>query len=160
MISCLVAVEKNQGIGCNGSMPWPHLKGDMKWFKEKTINQIVIMGRKTWQSIGSKNLKNRTNIVISSQFLQEPDRCFSSPSKALNFCQTFLPENEIFIIGGSTIYDQFINLIDRFYITEIDHQYECDTYFNLEYVKKNFTIVKEHATFNDPINYTIKEYNK
>lgn len=160
MISCIVAVDNNQGIGFQGSMPWPHLKGDMKWFKQKTTNQIIIMGRKTWQSIGSKNLPNRINIVISSNFIQEADRCFSSPDKALDFCNLFYPNKEIFIIGGSTIYDHFLKSIQRFYITEIDQTYECDTFFNLNFVKKNFTNIKEHAIFSEPLTYTIKEYNK
>ena len=73
MINCLVAVERNQGIGFEGQMPWPRLKGDMSWFREKTTDQIVIMGRKTWESIGGKNLPNRINIVISREFVEHAD---------------------------------------------------------------------------------------
>ncbi len=159
MINCIVAVEKNQGIGFNGSMPWPRLAGDMRWFKEKTIDQIVIMGRKTWESIGSKNLPNRINIVISRQFIEEADRCFSDTDRALGFCTVFYPYKQIYIIGGSAIYEAYLDIVDRFYITEIDAEYECDTFFDLDYVQSNFTKVTEHATFNEPIKYTIKEYN-
>ncbi len=159
MINCIVAVEKNQGIGFNGSMPWPRLAGDMRWFKEKTTDQIVIMGRKTWESIGSKNLPNRINIVISRQFIEEADRCFSDTDRALGFCTMFYPYKQIYIIGGSAIYESYLDIVDRFYITEIDAEYECDTFFDLDYVQNNFTKVTEHATFNEPIKYTIKEYN-
>ncbi len=159
MINCIVAVEKNRGIGFNGSMPWPRLAGDMRWFKEKTIDQIVIMGRKTWESIGSKNLPNRINIVISRQFIEEADRCFSDTDRALGFCTMFYPYKQIYIIGGSAIYEAYLDIVDRFYITEIDAEYECDTFFDLDYVQNNFTKVTEHATFNEPIKYTIKEYN-
>lgn len=159
MINGIVAIERNQGIGFEGQMPWPRLAGDMRWFKEKTTDQIVIMGRKTWESIGSKNLPNRINIVISRNFIEEADRCFSDTDRALDFCKMFYPYKEIFIIGGSAIYEHYLDIIDRFYITEIDADYHCDKFFDLKYVQENFTKVKEHATFIDPIKYTIKEYN-
>jgi dihydrofolate reductase len=159
MINCIVAVERNQGIGFNGSMPWPRLSGDMRWFKEKTTDQIVIMGRKTWESIGSKNLPNRINIVISRNLIDGADQCFSDTDRALDFCNIFYPYKEIFIIGGNAIYQHYLDIIDRFYITEIDADYKCDTFFDLNYVRENFTKVKEYVTFNEPIKYTIKEYN-
>ena len=159
MINCIVAVERNQGIGFEGQMPWPRLAGDMQWFREKTTDQIVIMGRKTWESIGSKNLPNRINIVISRNFIEGVDQCFSDTDRALEFCTTFYPHKEIFIIGGSAVYQHYLDIVDRFYVTEIDSDYKCDTFFDLDYVQETFTKVKEHATFNDPIKYTIKEYN-
>jgi dihydrofolate reductase len=159
MINCIVAVERNQGIGFEGQMPWPRLVGDMRWFKEKTTDQIVIMGRKTWESIGSKNLPNRINIVISRNSIEGVDQCFSDTDRALDFCTTFYPHKEIFIIGGSAVYQHYLDIVDRFYVTEIDSDYKCDTFFDLDYVQETFTKVKEHATFNEPIKYTIKEYN-
>lgn len=159
MISCIVAVEKNQGIGFNGQMPWPRLAGDMRWFKEKTTNQIVIMGRKTWESIGSKSLPNRINIVISKDKINGCTTSTNKPEWLVEYCKKMYPSKEIFIIGGSAIYQHFMKDITRFYVTEIDYNYQCDTFFNLDYVRNNFTNVIEHATFNDPIPYTIKEYN-
>jgi dihydrofolate reductase len=159
MINCLVAVERNQGIGFNGQMPWPRLAGDMRWFKEKTTDQIVIMGRKTWESIGSKNLPDRINVVISRNPIEGVDQYFSDTDRALEFCTTFYPYKEIFIIGGSAVYQHYLDIVDRFYVTEIDADYECDTFFDLTYVKETFTNVTEHAIFNEPIKYTIKEYN-
>jgi dihydrofolate reductase len=140
-------------------MPWPRLVGDMQWFREKTTDQIVIMGRKTWESIGSKNLPNRINVVISRNPIEGVDQCFSDTDRALEFCTTFYPHKEIFIIGGSAVYQHYLDIVDRFYVTEIDSNYKCDTFFDLDYVRETFTKVKEHATFNDPIKYTIKEYN-
>lgn len=163
MINCLVAVERNQGIGFNGQMPWPHLKGDMAWFRRMTTNQVVIMGSTTWKSLGYKPLPNRINIVLSRTHDYSgngaADHTFSDPDTALVFCENEYPDKEIFIIGGATIYTQYLDIIDRFYITEIDTDYQCDTFFDLKYVKENFTKVKEYATFTDPVNYTIKEYN-
>jgi dihydrofolate reductase len=65
MINAVVAVERDQGIGFEGSMPWPHLSKDLQWFKKLTSNQIVIMGSTTWKSLGCKPLPNRINVVLS-----------------------------------------------------------------------------------------------
>jgi dihydrofolate reductase len=157
MINCIVAVERNQGIGFNGQMPWPHLRGDMSWFKQMTTGQIVIMGAITYNSLG-KPLPNRINVVISRKHALG-DHTFTDCGSALDYCSVEYPDNDIFIIGGGAIYEQYLDIIDRFYVTEIDAEYQCDKYFNLTYVQKHFTKVKEHATFNEPIKYTIKEYN-
>lgn len=158
MINCIVAVERNQGIGFNGSMPWPRLGGDMRWFREQTTDQIVIMGRKTWESIGSKPLPNRVNLVLSKNKIEGCDACSADTDWLLNYCKIFYPYKEIYIIGGSAVYQHYLDIVDRFYITEIDADYECDTFFDYSYVKENFTKVKEHATFNEPIKFTIKEF--
>jgi dihydrofolate reductase len=157
MINCLVAVDRNQGIGFQGQMPWPRLKGDMAWFKQMTTNQVVIMGSTTYNRLG-KSLPNRINVVISRKRLIG-DHTFSDCNAALNYCFLEYPDKEIFIIGGGIIYRQYLDIIDRFYVTEIDEEYQCDTFFDLDYVQKNFKNIKECATFNDPLKYTIKEYN-
>lgn len=157
MINCIVAVDKSHGIGFQGQMPWPHLKGDMQWFKRMTTGQVVIMGSTTYDSIG-KPLPNRINVVISRKRILG-DHTFDDCGSALDYCSVEYPDKDIFIIGGGNIYRQYLDIIDRFYITEIDEEYQCDTFFNLEYVQKHFTKVKECATFVDPIKYTIKEYN-
>jgi dihydrofolate reductase len=157
MINCLVAVERSQGIGFNGQMPWPRLKGDMQWFRQMTTNQIVIMGSTTYDSL-DKPLPNRINVVISRK-RELGNHTFDDCGAALDFCAAKYPDKEIFIIGGSAVYEAYLDIIDRFYITEIDADYECDKFFDLTYVKENFTKVIEHAILNDPIKYTIKEYN-
>lgn len=159
MINCIVAVEHNQGIGFNGSMPWPRLPGDMRWFKEKTTDQIVIMGRKTWDSIGAKPLPNRVNLVLSRNKIEGCDTSSNDTDRLLDYCKTFYPYKQIYIIGGSAVYTHYLDIVDRFYVTEIDADYQCDTFFDLNYVRENFTKVTEHATFTDPVKYTIKEYN-
>ena len=111
MINCLVAVERNQGIGFEGQMPWPHLKGDMQWFKQMTTNQVVIMGSTTYDSLG-KPLPNRINVVISRKRMLG-DHTFDDCGSALDFCALEYPDKEIFIIGGSAIYEQYFDIIDR-----------------------------------------------
>lgn len=164
MLNCLVAVEKNQGIGYEGQMPWPHLKGDMSWFRKITTGHVVIMGSTTWKSLDYKPLSNRINVVLSKTNYYsgngKADHTFSDPNTALAFCSNEYPDKEIFIIGGGKIYKEYFNKIDKFFITEIDESYECDTFFNLQYVQNNFTKIKEVATFTDPIKYKIKIYEK
>lgn len=163
MINCIVAVERGQGIGFEGQMPWPHLKGDMSWFRMMTTNQVVIMGSTTWKSLGCKPLPNRINVVMSRTHdysgTGAADHTFSDPDTALVFCANEYPDKEIFIIGGDAVYQHFMDIVDRFYVTEIDADYNCDRFFDLSYVKETFTNVKECATFTDPVKYTIKEYN-
>lgn len=163
MINCIVAVERGQGIGYNNFMPWPHLKGDMLWFRKTTTNSIVIMGSNTWNSIGNP-LPSRINVVLSKTknygFYGGADHTFSDHETALVFCENEYPDKEIFIIGGSAVYDLYMPVINRFFITEIDASYQCDRFFKLDYVQKNFTKVIEHAKFTDPVPYTIKEYTK
>lgn len=161
MIGCLVAVDKNQGIGFNGSIPWPRLTGDLKWFKETTLNNIVIMGRKTWDSIGSKNLPGRINIVLSRNNIADCHKSFNNHKDALEFCTLKFPEKNIYIIGGAAIYEQYMDVIDKFYITEVDSKYKCDTFFNLTYVRKNCKIHKQLHHFDKTDitpSYTINEY--
>lgn len=162
MVTLIVAVEQSQGIGYKNSMPWPHLKGDMQWFRKNTTNNVVIMGSKTFDSIG-KPLPQRINVVLSRSknysYQGGADHCFSDPDLALTFCQREYVDKEIFIIGGSEIYNHFLPMVNRFLITEIQADFTCDKFFNLSYVRKNFTKVRDHATFNDPIKYTIKEYS-
>jgi dihydrofolate reductase len=162
MISAIVAVEQNQGIGFNGSMPWPHLKADMQWFKKITTNNVVIMGSNTWKSLNYKPLPNRINVVLSRTHDYSgdnaADRTFSDPNNALTFCQADYPDKEIFIIGGGKIYDFYLPYIDKFYITEIQDNFECDTFFNLTNVQTRSKVVNTIASYTDPINFIIKEY--
>jgi dihydrofolate reductase len=161
MINCIVAVEQNQGIGFQGSMPWPRLKGDLKWFKELTTNHVVIMGSVTWRSLPYP-LPDRINIVLSKNNYNGATACFRDSGSALDYCLIQYPKKEIFIIGGQAIYDQYISIdiIDRCYVTEISASYKCDKFFNLNYVKENFPVVIEHVKYPDIIPYTFKEYRK
>ena len=97
---CIVAASKNNGIGVNGILPWAHLKYDMVYFKACTIGGVVIMGRKTWESIGSTALPNRQNIVISKSLTG--NYVFKSLNDALQSVKN--TRREIWIIGGGQLY--------------------------------------------------------
>lgn len=126
-ISLIAALDKNNIIGNKGEIPWS-FKEDFKYFKEKTLNSPVIMGRKTYESIG-KPLPHRINMVLSSDETYKPHEdvlVVSSPKKALSLC---IGSDEVFICGGSKIYEEFMPLADNMYLTHIDGQFEGDIYF-------------------------------
>lgn len=126
MIAIIAAVAKNRVIGISGKLPW-HLPADFLYFKETTIGYPIIMGKKTFDSIGVP-LPNRQNIVLSKNFenISGIDVA-KSISKAIELAHK--NNSEIFIIGGASIYEQFIELSGKLYITEVDCQPEGDTYF-------------------------------
>lgn len=159
MINCVVAVEQGQGIGFNGLMPWPHLKGDMSWFKQLTTDNVVIMGSTTWASLG-KALPNRINMVVSRWAKPGADHRYFSLEDAIYASKFIYPEKEIFIIGGQALYDSAMSLVDKFYVTEIQASYQCDKFFNLDYVKQTCPLIKEHVQYTEPIPYNMKEYSR
>ncbi len=127
VISMIVAMAKNRLIGQDNQMPW-HLPDDLKYFKAQTLNKPIIMGRKTFESIGAKPLPKRRNIVITrdKQFQADGVEIFHDLKHALNALQTC---DEIMIIGGAQIYQQMLDKAHRLYITEVAIELEGDAYF-------------------------------
>ncbi|MBR4036537.1 MAG: dihydrofolate reductase [Oscillospiraceae bacterium] len=129
MIAIIAAYDKNRLIGKGGGMPW-YIPGELKRFRRLTENNVVIMGRKTYLSLG-KPLADRVNIIISRNENFAPDGCYttSSITGAIAMARLFWPDKDIFIGGGAQIYSQTIEMADVLYITEIDGEFEGDTYF-------------------------------
>lgn len=127
MITIVVAMGKNREIGVDNQLLW-HLPKDLKHFKELTSGHPIIMGRKTYESIG-KPLPNRTNIVISrkNDWFEEGILIVGSIKEALKFAKKI--DENVFVIGGGTIYEQTIDLADQLEITLVDATLEADTYF-------------------------------
>lgn len=125
-ISIIVAMASNRTIGLNNTLPW-HLPADLKHFKALTMGHHIIMGRKTYESIG-KPLPGRTSVVVTR------NADYSTPGvivvhtleAAIKACGD---DKEIFVIGGAELYRQAINLADRIYLTEIDADISGDAYF-------------------------------
>lgn len=128
IISLVAALGEDRAIGKNNSLIW-RLKDDMKLFRRITTGHTVIMGRKTYESIG-RPLPNRRNIVISKQWRdREGIEIFSDLDEALQDCQN-LEESEVFIIGGGEIYKQALPLADKLYLSEVQGVFpEADTWF-------------------------------
>ena len=126
MISIIVAVAKNGVIGDKNSLLW-HLREDMIHFRTITSGHPVVMGRKTYDSIG-RPLPKRTNVVITRDTDLTIEGCTMAHSLE-QAIELFEPSEEIFIIGGAQIYNQALPLADRIYLTVIDKEYEGDTSF-------------------------------
>ncbi|MFJ7982713.1 dihydrofolate reductase [Lysinibacillus xylanilyticus] len=126
MISLIVAHDNNFVIGYENGMPW-HLPGDLKYFKDKTMGKPMIMGRKTFESIG-RPLPGRRNIVITRDENYQADgiEVVTSLEGALALAGD-VPE--IMIIGGEQIFRLSMDIADRLYITKINHSFNGDTYF-------------------------------
>jgi dihydrofolate reductase len=156
MISLIAAMAKNRAIGKDNKIPW-HLPEDLKHFKALTLGKVILMGRKTYESIG-KPLPKRINIVISSNMeipvssLDKKDETMpallvyrdieSAITASQSFINHFELPNEIMIVGGTQIYSQCIDICDRMYLTVLDSEYEGDAFFP-EFDTKNWTTSEE-----------------
>ena len=133
-ISMIAAMANNRVIGANNGMPW-HLPADLKHFKKITLGKPIIMGRKTYASIG-KALPGRLNIVVSSDVnftlvdATVVHGCEQAIAVAAEYCDTQKIDNpEVMVIGGGTIYQHFLAFCHRLYLTHIDLEINGDTYF-------------------------------
>jgi dihydrofolate reductase len=127
MISIIVAVSEDWGIGKNNELLW-HISEDLQRFKKLTKGNSVIMGKKTWESLPRKPLPERKNIVLTDNPVESIENAITAYSikDALAKCDT---EEEIFIIGGGTVYRQFMPIADRLYITHVHQKVPADVYF-------------------------------
>ena len=130
MISIIVATAENGVIGKDNQLLW-RLSADLKQFRILTTGHSIIMGRKTFESIG-KPLPNRTNIVISRQSNYDfPEGILKANSleKAIEMAQNAAGSEEIFIIGGGNVYKQALDITDKIYLTEVKANIEGDAFF-------------------------------
>lgn len=131
MLSIIAVIGKNRELGCGNKLLW-HLPEDMKRFKNTTSGHPVIMGRKTFESIG-RALPGRTNIVITRNTKYEADNCLLAESldQAIAWAEDFNTpgRDEVFVIGGASIYGSAIGKTDKLYLTVVDDAPKADVYF-------------------------------
>lgn len=127
MISIIVAIAQNQAIGKNNDLLW-HLSDDLKHFKQLTSGKAVVMGKRTFYSLPRRPLPNRRNIVITDVADEQIEGCEMAYSiaDAVKLCH---PDDENFIIGGGSVYAQFMPLADTLYITWVFKDFEADTFY-------------------------------
>lgn len=164
IVSLIAAVDSNNGIGLNGVMPWGHIKEDMQFFRSTTTGYPVVMGRITFESLECKPLPKRKNIVISSninnELLNSYDNLFYENSFENAVSKLFLEKNnQIFIIGGESIYKKALDYADRIYLTHINKDYHCDRFFP-EIDKNLFRSNKLKTFLYNDIDVNIIEYVK
>jgi len=154
-ISMIVAYGKNWEIGFNNQMLW-HISEDFKNFKSITSGHHILMGRKTFESIG-KALPNRTSLVLSnSGFEHEGVHTFTDVQEAFNFARQSA-EEELFIIGGANIYETLFPYVDKMYLSEVDFEGVADAFlkpidfstWDLE-KEKSYDEILEHGKIKSP----------
>jgi dihydrofolate reductase len=160
-MEAIYAVDMNNGLSKNGMIPW-NSKKDMNFFRTKTINNIVIMGSKTFLSLQCKPLKNRLNVVLTSNRLYYTNNdifshviftnnmnnslindIMNNREYYLHFYPFLSPDYKIYIIGGKQIYDQYIDMCDKVWVTRIKRDYDCDLFFSYDYKDYKETIVED-----------------
>lgn len=124
--SLIVARARNGVIGRDNALPW-RLPADLAFFKRTTMGAPIVMGRKTWESIG-RPLPGRPNIVVSRTLANLPPGVVVAPDLASAFAAA-APADEVFVIGGAQLYAEALPLVDRIYVTEVGADVEGDTYF-------------------------------
>jgi dihydrofolate reductase len=132
-VSIIAAMSKNRVIGKGNELPW-HIPEDFKYFKEKTLKKPVIMGRKTYESIG-KLLPGRTNIIVTRKldYVVNGAIIVNSIEEAFGECImlfcSIMSDNEVMVIGGGEIYEQALPHTSKIYLTIVDTEVDGDTFF-------------------------------
>lgn len=161
-MNIIVAVDKNWAIGCQNKL-LISIPEDMRFFRDETMNKVVIMGKNTLESFpGGRPLKNRTNIVIALEqdYKVEGAIVVHSIEEALEAAKDYKTE-DVYVIGGASIYNQMLDYCDVAHITKIDYAYQADTYFpNLDQ-KEEWVVTKtsDERTYYD-IEYSFYQYEK
>jgi dihydrofolate reductase len=160
MISHIAACSQNRVIGVNNELPWS-IPEDWKFFKDKTTGHCLVMGRKTFESLG-KALPNRLNVVVTR------DKSFNAPNTvafpniegAIEYCKTQSAKygDEIFIGGGGEIYKQTLDIADRIYLTVIHKDFEGDAFYPELDMTKFKEVERKDRT--EPIPFTFFTYHR
>lgn len=123
----IAAASENHVIGQGNDLPW-HLPADLKFFKTTTLHHFIIMGRKTWESVGSRPLPKRTTVVVTRQknYQAKGARVATTIEEALQLAEN---EQQVFIVGGGQLYQKAMPLADGIYLTRIHAEFPGDTFF-------------------------------
>ena len=147
MIKAIIAVDDKGGMGKENSLPWPKNTKDLNWFKKNTLDQVVIMGSKTWEDpLLPKPMKSRINVIVTNKNPSNyPGADYylkgDIEQQIKNLEKKFL-QKDLFVIGGLNILNQSMKLIKEFYITRIYGNYNCEQFINLNEIEKNMNLHK------------------
>lgn len=139
MIRAILAHDAYWGIGKDGDLPWPKNPDDLTWFKESTQGGVVVMGRKTWESLPVKPLPGRENIVITSSVVEGVDITISGdPIDALNYVKEMFDDKDIWVIGGAQLLEGCLPAIDELWLNDVGGDYDCDTFLPKQEITRQF----------------------
>lgn len=144
MIRAILACDDDWGIGRDGDLPWPHNSNDLRWFKQCTTGGVVAMGRATWESLPTRPLPNRNNVVITSS---EQDRDqgsyhFIKFESAAAHLQSMSKLQDVWIIGGAQLVEGLLPVIDEFWLSRISGTYNCDVYLPKDAIELSYEMIK------------------
>lgn len=156
-VNAILACDIKYGIGKNNGLPWPKNDTDMKWFKDNTNGHVVVMGRRTWESLGNKKLPNRINVVVShnpKEVKGAPDSInYGTMGEIIHSLKKQYPLLKIWIIGGADIYRQSLFYCNNLYLTKFKQEYECDSHVDPENFKSFDKLV--YSTKTDDATFSI-----
>lgn len=161
-MKAIVVVDQNWGIG-KGNHLLIHLPGDLKYFKEKTFNKVVVMGRETFESLpGKKPLPNRINIVLSRNPDFQAEGCIVCRSMGQLFKELeHYPTEDVYIAGGENIYKQFLPYCSSFLVTKIEAAFEADRHFENLDLREDLELVNESDSLEENgVVYKFTEYRR
>lgn len=137
MLCAIWAEDKNGLIGSDSKLPW-HLPNDLKYFKEKTLGNIIVMGRTTFEGMGKRLLPNRETVVLTHDINYQGNGAtvLNSKQAVLDLMKT--TNKDIFIVGGTSVYNEFLDHCDYLFKTKVNHKFNGDSYIpNIDYSKFN-----------------------
>lgn len=158
-VKIIVAVDKNGGFGYKGEIPWHH-KEDFAFFRKHTTGQPCVMGRHTYNEIHNMAVKrgggfpsvlpNRTCYVVSNTIAELPNaQVVRSVSE--------VTDHSFFVIGGKLLYNDALDYANQIYLTQIDKEFQCDTFFNMRYVKDQFQQIDSFPAETPELSFTLWE---
>ena len=133
----IVACDPKGGIGYKNQLPWGRLQGDLPRFKALTDDQIVVMGRNTWESLPKKPLLNRTNLIVTTQFMGR------LPNDSFSISNIDSVTDDAWIIGGAKLINSSWHRIHEIHLSLTKAQYTCDTFIELVYLHDNYVLSHE-----------------
>ena len=142
MIRAILACDENWGIGKRNDLPWPHNPKDLAWFKEQTTGGVVAMGKRTWDSLPTKPLPNRNNIVITSSIKDKSGPYhFVEFDAAENTLTSMAKLQDVWIIGGAQLLNSLLHLVDEIHLSRVSGTYDCDTFLPSDDIMEQYKLV-------------------
>lgn len=141
LIRAILAHDSQWGIGKDGDLPWPKNNEDLKWFKETTSGDVVIMGRNTWDSLPFKPLPNRTNVIVTTQDIKGALGNIVVDMRSLLkiLPQIKFANKDIWVIGGAQLVEGMMPYIDELWLNNVQGDYNCDTFLPKEQITEQFS---------------------
>jgi len=142
LIRAILACDDDWGIGKDGDLPWPHNPADLKWFKECTTGGVVAMGKATWDSLPTKPLPNRNNIIVtSSEMDKDGPYHFLTFDQASANLKSMAKLQDVWVIGGAQLVNGLFPIIDEIWLSRINGTYDCDVFLPRYRIETTFSLV-------------------